>query len=80
MGMTLAILEDGCVREADRIAVETEIRRYRAAPWKEESYESAELPKTCRCTRIAGNHIKNASNRFTATACRKIGKRERIRR
>ena len=31
MGMTFAILEDGCVGEADRIAVETEIRRYRAA-------------------------------------------------
>src|SRR5439155_7194673 len=31
IGMTFAILEDGCVGEADRIAVETKIRRCRAA-------------------------------------------------
>src|SRR6267378_2641322 len=31
IGMAFAILEDGCVGEADRIAVETKIRRCRAA-------------------------------------------------
>jgi hypothetical protein len=63
IGMAFAILEDGCVGEADRVAVETKVR-CRAAFYKDERYESAELPKLCRCARIAGNHVKNALNRF----------------
>ena len=62
--MAFAILEDGCVGEADRIAVETKLRGWHARTRQGDSDRHAEPAKTRRCAPMAENHIKRVRKRL----------------